>query len=337
MKPWENPDRTPPRATETDFAEAARQLGCSVAEIKAVWQVEAAGRPYRKDGSVERRFEPHHFPSKHHSAIGFSVRPGEAPWRASLRLSNEAMLNRAYGVAPEPMMRASSWGGPQIMGFNHQDAGFIAAKNMVEAMARSERDHLRAFTTLINNWGLAGAIRAHDWAEFARRYNGPGQVKHYAGMLERAFGVTSTQKHAAALEKATRATTGEASRVVLRRGSEGVAVAHLQRALNVKDDGVFGISTEHALKAFQTANGLKSDGVAGARTWAVLDTYAKTKAIPTQPTTAVDGGVVERGAAVATVFSGAAAVAAYGGNTGMIVAAVIVVIVVGALAVRARR
>lgn len=330
--PWQH-SANPPRATDADFAAAARQLGCSVAEIKAVWRVEAAGRPFRRDGSVERRFEPHHFPRDKWGLIWFSVRAGEAPWRASLRLSNDAMAERAYATDPDAMLHATSFGGPQIMGFNAEQAGHITARDMVEAMARGERAHLMAFTTLINNWGLASAIRAHDWERFARRYNGPGQVARYATLLERAYGVTSTQKHAVALEKAYRTETGHKSKVVLRIGAEGAAVRTLQAALGIKVDGVFGRQTYSAVREFQRANGLIADGVVGARTWGALEQKTdKVAKVPVQPATETPPSAP--GMAAAAAIPALATAAATGGGlsdtTILWVAAAIGIVAAGA-------
>ncbi|MHB8879275.1 MAG: peptidoglycan-binding domain-containing protein [Myxococcaceae bacterium] len=62
----------------------------------------------------------------------------------------------------------------------------------------------------------------------------------------------------------------------LREGSRGPAVARLQEALTRAGfnagtaDGAFGRGTASALKAFQAANGLTADGVAGPRVWAEL-------------------------------------------------------------------
>lgn len=66
---------------------------------------------------------------------------------------------------------------------------------------------------------------------------------------------------------------------VLHRGSEGSAVALLQQRLSalgypVALDGDFGPATELAVRHFQAAAGLDADGVAGAQTWAALDTPA---------------------------------------------------------------
>jgi len=337
-RPWGPTSSSPPRATAADFETAARQLGCTAAEIRAVWRVEAAGRPFRADGSVERRFEPHHFPKGHWARLGFIVRPNEAPWRASLRQSNNALAERAFEMDNDGMLRATSWGGPQIMGFNHQDAGFIAALDMVRAMARNEAEHLKAFTSLINNWKLAPAIRAHDWERFARRYNGPGQVKHYAGLLERAFAVTSTQKHAAALEAATRAETGAASRVVLRLGSEGAAVAKLQRALGIKDDRVFGINTERAVREFQQANNLNVDGVVGERTWRTLEAAGMlTEPVETQPATVVKQQATGGAALAAPAILATGAATNIGWELGVVVAGIVVLAVAGFIWWRGRK
>lgn len=68
-------------------------------------------------------------------------------------------------------------------------------------------------------------------------------------------------------------------RPTIRRGSKGDAVKELQTIL-VKlgysvgksgIDGIFGSSTEAAVKAFQTLSKLKADGIVGPLTWAALD------------------------------------------------------------------
>ncbi|MEG1894168.1 MAG: peptidoglycan-binding protein [Clostridia bacterium] len=66
--------------------------------------------------------------------------------------------------------------------------------------------------------------------------------------------------------------------VLLKRGDSGIFVLILQTALKNAgfdpgtSDGVFGMKTQSALKAFQKANRLTVDGIAGPRTWKALKT-----------------------------------------------------------------
>lgn len=52
--------------------------------------------------------------------------------------------------------------------------------------------------------------------------------------------------------------------------SVGNDVRTLQKKLNIKVDGVFGPTTEKAVKEFQKKNNLSADGIVGPNTWAKL-------------------------------------------------------------------
>ncbi|HYI20607.1 MAG TPA: peptidoglycan-binding protein [Solirubrobacteraceae bacterium] len=59
---------------------------------------------------------------------------------------------------------------------------------------------------------------------------------------------------------------------LVKPGVKGARVKALQRLLlhrgaDLEVDGTFGAGTEKALKAFQSANGLDADGIAGTTTW----------------------------------------------------------------------
>ena len=56
----------------------------------------------------------------------------------------------------------------------------------------------------------------------------------------------------------------------LKKGSTGDSVKTLQRLLGIGIDGKFGPKTRNAVKAYQTAHKLESDGIVGAKTWASL-------------------------------------------------------------------
>jgi len=64
--------------------------------------------------------------------------------------------------------------------------------------------------------------------------------------------------------------------VLLRVGSRGQAVKALQQDLGVDADGIFGEGTKAALMAYQTAQGLAADGMAGPSTLSSMTSFAKT-------------------------------------------------------------
>jgi len=54
---------------------------------------------------------------------------------------------------------------------------------------------------------------------------------------------------------------------LLKFGSKGVYVEKIQQLLGVKVDGIFGVNTLTAVKAFQKDKGLVEDGIVGKDTW----------------------------------------------------------------------
>jgi len=68
---------------------------------------------------------------------------------------------------------------------------------------------------------------------------------------------------------------GAQGRSTLRRGARGDLVIQLQTILHLSPDGVFGAATEATLRAFQRNHDIVPDGIAGPKTWKVLDTVAQ--------------------------------------------------------------
>lgn len=119
-----------------------------------------------------------------------------------------------------------------------------------------------------------------------------GSAMAIAALSLTGIGVTTV----ATADSAQAADCVSSQQVKVKKGMRGIdSVKEAQCRLNklgygLKVDGVFGDSTDKAVRDFQKKNGLTSDGVVGAKTWAKL--VAKT-----------GGGSTSRDKKVATVVS----------------------------------
>src|SRR5690349_14705233 len=66
---------------------------------------------------------------------------------------------------------------------------------------------------------------------------------------------------------------GEGIMAMLKKGLAGEPVKRLQAKLGVTADGDFGAATDAALRAYQKANGLAVDGIAGPDTFVHMGLY----------------------------------------------------------------
>jgi hypothetical protein len=121
-------------------ASAALRVSVSIQEVWAVIGVETSGCGFLPDRRPEILYERHTF-------------------RAAA-------------------LRSTSWGLGQILGMNCAMAGFSDVEAFVAAMSDSEDAQLAAVTAFIDAAGLTGALRTHDWASFARGYNGPAYARN---------------------------------------------------------------------------------------------------------------------------------------------------------------
>lgn len=178
--------------TEQDFADAAKEVGCSVAAIKAVAKVESLASGMCPDGFPVTLFEGHHFSrytkgafDKSHPTISYPKWTTQfygKGWRAE-----RARLDQAIKLSRNAALLSASWGKFQIMGFNFARCGFDDVQTFVNAMCKSERAQLDIFVDFVKASGLSDELRDLRWVDFARHYNGPGQVTKYADLMAKAY------------------------------------------------------------------------------------------------------------------------------------------------------
>jgi hypothetical protein len=188
------------RLTDEDFQWAAKEIGCSIAAIRAVDEVESRGEGFNKDGSPKILFEGHKF---HKYTEGkftgieeykdISYTRWTRKWYATganseIRQQKEYLrFERAANLDEAAAIKSTSWGRYQIMGFNYKLVGFDDIFTFYYTMGDNELEHLISFVEYIFSTNLQKSLINEDWETFARLYNGKANVRIYAPKMERAF------------------------------------------------------------------------------------------------------------------------------------------------------
>lgn len=179
--------------TEQDFISAADRIGCDVAAVKAVTEVESRGGGFDPEGFPKTLFEGHWFHKLTSGRFTTDYPTLSYPkwtrqfygktWQAEKnRLEAASQLDR------DAALLSSSWGMFQLMGFNHRQCGFDTVQQFVNAMCQSEGAQLDAFVSFILTNELDRHLQTQNWAKFASRYNGPAYAQNqYDVKLARAY------------------------------------------------------------------------------------------------------------------------------------------------------
>jgi hypothetical protein len=169
--------------SKAQFENTAKDLGCEVAAIRAVSDVESGGAGFLSNGQPLILFEPHIFwkelrkrginPADHVKGNEDILYPvwGSKPYGPYS--SQHPRLERASKINRDAALSSASWGRFQIMGFNHKLCDCDTLQDFINKVYKSEDEHLELFERYIKNTHLDDELREHDWAGFARGYNGP--------------------------------------------------------------------------------------------------------------------------------------------------------------------
>lgn len=170
---------------------AAAALSVDVASVFAIKNVESRGEGFLEDGRPVILYE-RHVMLKRLKANGLTPtvvntallryptlinkRPGAYKGGAS----EHYRLTLASSIHRTSALESCSWGLFQIMGYHWKALGYSSVDYFVTCMHSSEGEQLTAFVKfIINDSKLHTALKQQNWAEFARRYNGPGYRKNH--------------------------------------------------------------------------------------------------------------------------------------------------------------
>ena len=174
--------------SEIQFSTSAKSLNIEVAAIKAVAEVESSGDGFLPDGKPKILFEPHIFWKQLRiKGINPNLFMEENPdilyptWKSGAYgpvSRQHERLERAAKINREAALLSASWGKFQVMGFNWKTCGAASLQEFIDDMYKDEDAQLQRFTIYIQKTFLDDELRNHDWAGFARGYNGPQYVKN---------------------------------------------------------------------------------------------------------------------------------------------------------------
>ncbi|RJX33603.1 MAG: DUF3380 domain-containing protein [Desulfurivibrio sp.] len=162
-------------------AEAVDRLQVTVAELWAVLNVETRGCGFLADRRPMILFERHIFSRETDHRFDASHPDISNPKAGGYGAGGAAQYDRLYrALALDRLasLRSTSWGIGQLMGFNAEISGYAGVEEMITAMTISENHQLLGMAGEITSNRLDRALRAHDWAAFARGYNGPEYAKN---------------------------------------------------------------------------------------------------------------------------------------------------------------
>lgn len=171
--------------TDRDYQEVAEMLEIDEAAIHAVVEIEAgvAHEGFWDDEHPVINFDLVQFKriaQKHGVNLARAQREHpevfakpNARKYGSQQAAQQARLDQAMLIDAVAAIEGTFWGMFQIGGFNWKKCGTESPEDFVARMSQSERQQLEMFAEFLLSTGLDEPLRQHDWARFARGYNGP--------------------------------------------------------------------------------------------------------------------------------------------------------------------
>jgi hypothetical protein len=162
--------------------------------LLAVVETESAGKSLEVDGKTPcLLFERHIFyrelkKSGQMTKASMAVNAGMAntSWQPKTQYKDQrtsaqrlALYAKAKAIDPECAARSCSWGVGQTMGFLAEEMKFKNGEAMLDYMTKGGVPaQVECMVREVENKHLTPKLNAHNWAGFARVYNGPGYAQN---------------------------------------------------------------------------------------------------------------------------------------------------------------
>lgn len=232
--------------TQGGINDAAKIADIGVVELWALMSVETSGCGYLTDRRPKILFERHVFSRLTDGRYDVDDPEVSQPSQGGYGPPGAHQYDRlavALNLDAEAALQSASWGLGQIMGENFKEAGFASVDDMVAGMIAREDNQLAGITSFLSTTGMAETLRSHQWASFARRYNGPNYAaNNYDATLAHFYEIYSTGSLPSVEIRAVQITLSY----------EGYPVGRV--------DGIVGSQTVAAIKKFQAASALPETG-----------------------------------------------------------------------------
>lgn len=169
------------KLTPEGIQRAATVIGCDVPALRAVLQVEALGSGFLEDGRPKILFERHIFHRLTQGKFDTIAPTISSPVAGGYKGPEGEWLRLylAMQFDAEAACQSASWGIGQVMGFNWKLCAEKSLLGFILGMHHSEDAQLAMMANFIHsNAPMAQALRQHDWAGFAKLYNGSSFAKN---------------------------------------------------------------------------------------------------------------------------------------------------------------
>ncbi|MBS9721008.1 N-acetylmuramidase family protein [Tianweitania sp. BSSL-BM11] len=183
---------------EAAIIKLAEANGLDPAALLAIAEVESGGKASARINDRDEpliRFEGHYFDRrlsglkrKQARAAGLSDPRAGAIRNSSSQAERWKMLRMAAAIDHQAAHESVSWGIGQVMGGHWRWLGYPSVEALVADCRESVAGQLRLTLRYCDKAGLMPAIRARNWAAFAKAYNGPAYAtSRYDQKLAAAF------------------------------------------------------------------------------------------------------------------------------------------------------